>query len=123
MNSKIFHEALRSTARIACYGAFIGVVACEAKTEEAGTDTGDDTAASVNTENPTSEPSSLPDEMTFDSCMEQIEEGYADPSADTTHLVDCCILTTEEVGYIELNENPEYADLQENCCEENSRKE
>ena len=60
----------------------------------------------------------VPEEPNFDECMTAIDAGFADEEFDTSTLLDCCLLTTEEVGYDELYSNPDYASLQENCCAE-----
>ena len=60
----------------------------------------------------------IPEEPTFDECMDAISAGFAEPEFDTSLLLDCCLFTTEQVGFDELYNNPEYADLNENCCAE-----
>jgi hypothetical protein len=113
MNPNVFQEALMATARIACCAGLVGLVACQTKTDDSASDP--DTAVAD------SQPEDqivVPEEPTFDACMEAIDAGYSDPNFDTSELLDCCLLTTEEVGYDALYNDPQYADLNENCCEE-----
>ena len=112
MNPKIFNEALRATARIACCAGIVGMVACQSKADDSATS--DDTSTVAQPENQIV----VPEEANFDECMEAIDAGFADASFDTSTLLDCCMLTTEEVGYEELYNNPDYASLNENCCAE-----
>jgi len=112
MNPNVFHEALRATARIACCAGLVSIVACQTKTDDSSTTS--DSATPSEPENAIV----IPEEPNFAECMEAIDAGYADPAFDTTALLDCCLLTTEEVGYDGLYNDPEYANLQENCCAE-----
>jgi|TARA_B110000037_G_C16986423_1_gene451229 hypothetical protein len=127
MNSNTFNEALKATARIACCAGLVGLVACQTKVDDSVSDsntTPTDTQSEDNfadTGDTASQPEDqiiVPEEPTFDVCMEVIEAGFADPEFDTSELLDCCILTTEEVGFESLYNDPQYADLNENCCEE-----
>ena len=113
MTPKSFNAALKATARIACCAGLVGLVACETKVEDSASDPDTALADSV-PENQIV----VPEEPTFDACMEAIDAGYADPDFDTSELLDCCLLTTETVGFEALYNDPEYADLNENCCQE-----
>lgn len=116
MNPKIFNEALRATARVACCASLVGLVACQTKAEDSATD-----ASVSEPEAQVAEPEDqivVPEDPNFEECMTAIDAGFADESFDTSTLLDCCMLTTEEVGYEELYNNPDYASLQENCCDE-----
>ena len=119
MNPKIFNEALRATARIACCASLVGLVACQTKAEDSASTS--DTSVAAEPEAQVGEPENqivVPEEPNFEECMIAIDAGFADENFDTSTLLDCCMLTTEEVGYDELYNNPDYASLQENCCEE-----
>jgi len=119
MNPKIFNEALQATARIACCAGLVGLVACQTKADDSASNT--DTSVVAEPEEQVAEPENeivVPEEPNFEECMTAIDAGFADENFDTSTLLDCCMLTTEEVGYMELYENPDYASLQENCCEE-----
>ena len=95
----------------------IGLIGCAPKddpTEPEGPspiDTGDTDSQSDNE-------IFVPEEPNFAECMEAIDAGYADPEFDTSVLLDCCLLATEQVGFDALYNDPEYADLNENCCSE-----
>lgn len=120
MNPKIFNEALRATARIACCAGLVGMVACQSKaddsatTDDTSTVTQDDTSTVAEPENQIT----VPEEANFEECMVAIDAGFADPDFDTSTLLECCMLTTEQVGYEDLYNNPDYASLNENCCAE-----
>ena len=114
MNTKSFNEALRATARVACCAGLVGLVACESKSTESSIDVDKDTAQVV----PEEQQITVPEEPTFDACMEAIDAGFAAADFDTSVLLECCLLATEQVGYENLHNDPQYADLQENCCEE-----
>ena len=113
MNQNSFNEALKATARIACCAGIVGLTACQTKVDDSASDL-DTSVADSQSENPIV----VPEEPTFDACMEAIDAGYADPEFDTSVLLECCLLTTEEVGFESLYNDPQYADLNENCCEE-----
>ena len=124
MNPKIFNEALKATARIACCAGLVGLTACPKQPGDNTSDSSTDTQSENNfadTGDTASQPEDqivVPEEPTFDVCMEVIEAGFADPEFDTSELLECCLLTTEEVGFEALYNDPQYADLNENCCEE-----
>ena len=117
MNSDIFNKALKATARITCCAGLVGFVACESKSTETSNDEEKDTAQVL----PEDQQITVPEEPTFDECMEAIDAGFADPDFDTSELLECCLLATDQVGYDNLYNDPQYADLQENCCEEIAR--
>ena len=135
MNPNTFQEALKATARIACCAGLVSIVACRTEpspqnddaysdaddTAAALTDTAgySDTAAVLDTaEPPADEPITVPEPANFEDCMVAIDAGFADEDFDTSTLLDCCILTTEMVGYEDLHNNPDYAELNEDCCAE-----
>ena len=118
MNPKSFNEALKATARIACCAGLVGLVACQAKVEDSASEPDTDHADSQHEDSHPEDEIVVPEEPTFDECMEVIDAGFADPEFDTSELLDCCLLTTEEVGYVALYDDPQYADLNENCCGE-----
>ena len=124
MNPKSFNQALRATARIACCAGIVGLTACDTKladnspdpdTALADTDTG---LADTDTDTQPDNEIVVPEEPNFEECMDAIDAGYADPEFDTSVLLDCCLLATDQVGFDALYNDPEYADLNENCCEE-----
>ena len=115
MNPNTFEKALRATARVACCAGIVGLTACLPKSDSSDPET--DTALADTAAQPDT-PIVVPEEPNFEECMEAIDAGYADPNFDTSVLLDCCLLATEEVGYDALYNDPEYADLNENCCEE-----
>ena len=126
MNPSTFEKALRATARIACCAGIVGLTACETKlasngpdadTSSADTAFADADTAVADTAQPDNE-IVVPDEPNFAECMDAIDAGYADPEFDTSVLLDCCLLATEQVGFDALYNDPEYADLNENCCSE-----
>ena len=108
MNPIIFQEALKATARIACCASFVSIVACQTKADDSAIDT----SAVAEPEEQTNTG------LDFDTCMGEIEEGFADPNFDTSVLVDCCLLTTEQLGYEALYTDPQYTQFSENCCGE-----
>ena len=118
MNTKIFQEALQATARIACCASLVSIVACQTQNEDtASTDT--DISATVDSAEPSIEEQiTIPDPPNFDDCMIAIDEGFSNENFDTSELLDCCLLTTEEVGFDDLYNNPEFTNLQEDCCAE-----
>ena len=124
MTPNIFNEALMATARVACCAGLVSIVACQEKTtstdDTAETDVPDtdetDTEQTDTEETDTESQIIVPEEPTFEACMDAIEAGFNEPSFDTSSLLDCCLLTTEQVGYDALYSDPEYADLNENCC-------
>ena len=127
MNQNSFNEALKATARIACCAGIVGLTACQTKVDDSASDLDTEVADSQSEDNfadtgdTASQPEDqivVPEEPTFDACMEAIDAGYADPEFDTSVLLECCLLTTEEVGFESLYNDPQYADLNENCCEE-----
>jgi hypothetical protein len=118
MNPKSFNAALKATARIACCAGLVGLVACQTEVDEAAPKTDTAYADSQDEDSYPEDEIVVPKEPTFDECMEVIDAGYADPEFDTSELLDCCLLTTETVGFEGLYNDPEYADLNENCCEE-----
>ena len=119
MNTTTFHQALRATARIACCAGIVGLTACQTKLADSTASSDSDTAlADTDSATPSDPPIVIPEEPNFEECMAAIDAGYADPNFDTTALLDCCLLTTEQVGFDALYNDPEYAELNENCCEE-----
>jgi len=127
MNPKSYNEALRATARIACCAGLVGLVACQTEVDDSASDP-DMTLADTQSEDQiadtgdtASQPEDqiiVPEEPTFDVCMEVIDLGFAEPEFDTSELLECCLLTTEQVGFASLYNDPQYADLNENCCTE-----
>ena len=73
----------------------------------------DDTAFYDTADLQTDDPITVPDPANFEDCMVAIDAGFADEDFDTSTLLDCCILTTETVGYDDLHNNPEYEELNE----------
>ncbi|MEC8379922.1 MAG: hypothetical protein VXZ96_06360 [Myxococcota bacterium] len=135
MNPNTFQEALKATARIACCAGLVSIVACRTeppkKTDDSFSSTGDtasaiddtalssgDTALYDSADSQIDDPITVPDPANFEDCMVAIDAGFSDDDFDTSTLLDCCILTTETVGYDDLHNNPEYEDLNENCCAE-----
>ena len=121
MKPTTFKQALKATARIACCAGIVGLTACDTKLESNGPDTDSSSADTAIADADTAQPDNeifVPDEPNFEECMDAIDAGYADPEFDTSVLLDCCLLTTEQVGYDALYNDPEYADLNENCCSE-----
>ena len=125
MKPTTFNQALRATARIACCAAIVGLTACDTKVydcddpdvncDSSRTDTLTDTG---DTDSQSDNEIFVPEEPNFEECMDAIDAGYADPEFDTSVLLDCCLLTTEQVGFDALYNDPEYAELNENCCSE-----
>ena len=110
MNRQVFNKTLQATARIACCASLVSIAGCGDKPTDTGKDTGPtDSGESEIT---------IPEEPAFDTCMDAIDAGFSTPEFDTSQLLDCCLLATEEVGYDALYNDPQYADLQENCCAE-----
>jgi len=113
MTPKIFDQALIATARIACGAGIALITGCQEKTEDS---TAPPTSEPTSAEDTSETQITVPEDPTFDECMEAIDAGFNADSFDTTALLDCCLLTTETVGYDDLWQNPDYADLNENCC-------
>ena len=122
MKASIFNEALLATARIACCAGFVGTIGCIEKTEDADTSSDADTNSTDDTTDTTDTTDTqtqveVPEVPNYEECMEAIDAGFATEGFDTSSLVDCCLLTTEQVGYEDLHNNPEYAELNQNCCD------
>ena len=108
MNAHIFNKALQATARVACCAGLVSIVGCETKSSDTEKDT-----AQTDSEGPEIV---VPEDPTFDQCLEAISAGFAATDFDTSELLECCLLATDEVGYDSLHNDPQYADLKENCC-------
>ena len=113
MKEDVFMNALAATARIACCASLVGIMACSEKSDDSATATTDTAPPAAEPESPAS---IAPDEVNFDNCMEAIDNAFVDAEVDHAPLLECCLLTTEEVGYEDLYNNPDYAALNENCC-------
>ena len=110
MKHHVFNNALMATARIAGCAGLVGLAGCGDKPT--------DTSTHTSTNDSEGTQITIPEEPTFDACMTAIDAGFSDPGFDTSQLLDCCLLATETVGYDGLYNDPEYVDLQENCCTE-----
>ena len=116
MNPNTFQEALKATARIACCAGLVSIVACGTEIPK---DNDDSTTNVGDTATPSEDDAiDVPDPANFEDCMVAIDAGFADEDFETSTLLECCILTTETVGYVNLHDNPEYEELNENCCAE-----
>ena len=130
MNPNTFQQALKATARIACCASLVSIVACRTEppkdNDDSFTNVGDKASESYDSAGDyddtaapsTNDPIDVPDPANFEDCMVAIEAGFADIDFDTSQLLECCIITTETVGYENLHTNPEYNDLNEDCCGE-----
>ena len=121
MNSKIFQEALQATARIACCASLVSIVACQVKGDDTSSPAINSSTSMDSAEDsaePVEDSITIPEPPNFDDCLIAIEEGFADEGFDSSELLDCCLLTTEQIGFEDLYNNPDFADLQEDCCSE-----
>ena len=114
MKEEIFMNALAATARIACCAGLVGMIACGEKATDSAE--GTDTAEVTDTADTTATQPLAPEEVNFESCTEAINDAFVDAEVDHSPLLECCLLTTEELGYDELY-SEENTHIQENCCE------
>ena len=114
MREEIFINALAATARIACCAGLVGVIACGEKATDTAQST--DTATADTTDTAETTQPLAPEEVNFDNCLTAINDAFVDETVDHSPLLECCLLTTEQLGYEELYD-PSNAHVQENCCD------